>query len=103
MRTIGDASRFHQRSHLAPRRHSTPRPETVIESCSTFPLDLTDSVDHIQGIEQLWRDGHLPVNASLALLQALDDNHLGRQINAFSSQRQCFRYSAAGITQDAAK
>jgi hypothetical protein len=48
-------------------------------------------------------DGHLPVNASLSLLQALDDNHLGRQIDAFGSQRQCFRYSASGIAQDTAE
>ena len=103
MRSIGDASRFDERSHLAPRRHTAPRPETLIESGSTFLLDLTNAVDHIQGIEQLWRDRHLPVNASLTLFQALDDNHLGGQIDAFSRQRQCFRYSASGIAQDAAK
>jgi hypothetical protein len=43
------------------------------------------------------------VNASLTLFQAFDDNHLGRQIDAFSRQRQCFRYSASGIAQDAAE
>ena len=103
MRSIGDASRFDERSHLAPCRHTTPGPETLIESGSTFLLDLTDAVDHIQGIEQLWRDRHLPVNASLTLFQALDDDDLGGQVDAFGRQRQCFRYSASGIAQDAAK
>src|SRR6478736_6680419 len=103
MWAIGDASRLDERSHLAPRRHATPWPETGIQSGSTFLLDLTNAVDHIQGIEQLWRDGHLPVNASLTLLQALDDNHLGRQIDAFSRQRQRLRYSAPCIAQHAAK
>src|ERR1700693_5202539 len=103
MRAIGNASRSDERGHLAPRRHTTPWPETLIESGSAFPLDLSNSVDHIHGIEQLWWSGHLPLNASLTLLQALDDNHLGRQIDAFSRQRQCFRYSASGIAQYAAK
>jgi hypothetical protein len=103
VRSVGDASRLDERLHLAPCRHAAPWPETLIEPGSAFPLDLTDAVDHIQDIEQLWRDGHLPVNASLALFQALDDNHLGRQVNAFGSQCQCFRYSATGIAQDAAE
>src|SRR6476619_6363471 len=103
MRSIGDASRLDERSHLATRRHAAPGPETFVESGSTFPLDFTDSVDHIQGIEQLWRNGHLPVNASLSLFQALDDDDPGGQVNAFGSQRQRLRYSATGITQDAAK
>jgi hypothetical protein len=49
MWTIGDASRFDERSHLAPRRHTTPGPETLIEPGPTFLLDLTDTVDHILG------------------------------------------------------
>jgi hypothetical protein len=53
MRSIGDASRFDERLHLAPCRHTAPGPETLIESGSTFPLDLTNAVYHIQGIEQL--------------------------------------------------
>jgi hypothetical protein len=48
-------------------------------------------------------DGHLSVNTLLSFFQALDDNHLGRQIDAFSRQRERFRYSASGIAQDAAK
>ena len=51
MRSIGDASRFDERSHLTPCRHATPSPETLVEPGSTFLLDLTDAVDHVQGIE----------------------------------------------------
>ena len=58
---------------------------------------------HIQGVEQFWRDGHLPVDTLLTLFQALDDDDLGGQIDAFSRQRQCFRYSATGKAQNAAK
>ena len=54
-------------------------------------------MDHIHGIEQLRRDRYLPVNASLTLLQALNDDDLGGQIDAFGSQRQRFGYSATGI------
>ena len=43
------------------------------------------------------------MNARLSLFQALDDDHLGRQIDAFSRQRERFRDSASGIAQDAAK
>ena len=103
MRSVGDASRLDERLHLAPRRHTAPWPETLIESGSTFLLDLTDSVDHIQGIEQLWRDGHLPVNASLALFQALNDDDPVGQVNAFGSQGQRLGYPATGIAQDAAE
>src|SRR5271165_204518 len=103
MRSIGDASRFDERGHLPPRRHTTPRPETLIESGSTFLLDFTNAVDHIQGIEQLCRDRYLSVNASLTLFQALDDDDLGGQIDAFNSQRQRLGYSATSVAQDAAK
>jgi hypothetical protein len=65
--SVGDASRFDERSHLPPRRHTAPWPERLIEPGSAFLLDLTNAVDHIQDIEQLWRDGHLPVGASLTL------------------------------------
>jgi hypothetical protein len=103
VRSVGNASRFDERSHLAPRRHAAPWPETLIQSGSAFLLDLPNSVNHIHGIEQLWRDGHLPMNAGLTLLQALDDNHFGGQIDAFSRQRQRLGYSASGIAEDAAK
>jgi hypothetical protein len=43
------------------------------------------------------------VNASLSLVQTLDDDHLGGQINALGSQRQGFTYSASCIAEDTAK
>src|ERR1700693_3984063 len=100
MRPILYPSSLYDRRHLPPSSHTTPRPETFSTGST---LLLTDAMDHIQSIEEVWRNGHLSEHATFSLFQTFEDDDLCGKTDAFGRQGQRFRYSATGVKNHAAK
>jgi hypothetical protein len=60
-------------------------------------LAFADAVHEVEGVEQSRGDGHGAVDAALPLLQALDHQHAGAEVDAIGSQRQRLGQAAAGV------
>jgi len=82
-------------------RHATPRPQQCLRLPA--PLRLPDAVNQIEGVQQLGRHRHGPVNTPAALLQALEHDDAPRQVDLLRRQSQGFGDPAAGCVQHAAE
>ena len=62
-------------------------------------LQFADAVHEIERVEQGRGDGHGAVDPRLALLQGLEHQHAGGEVDTIGRERECFGQAAAGIGQ----
>jgi hypothetical protein len=60
-------------------------------------LPLADAVHQVEGVEQGRGHRHGAVDAALPLLQALDHQHAGGEVDAIGGERQRLGEAAAGV------
>jgi hypothetical protein len=82
-----------------PAGHARPGPEAVAAPFAALGLPLADAVHQVEGVEQGRGHRHGAVDAALPLLQALDHQHAGGEVDAIGGQRQRLGEAAAGIGQ----
>ena len=90
---------FHDGVDGAPAGHPAPGPEAHAAAFAAPGLQLADAVHHVERFEQGRGHGHGAIDAGAALLQALEHQHAGGEIDAIGGEREGLGEPAPGIGQ----
>ena len=93
----GEIGGHHHGVNRAPTGHARPGPEPDVPPLVATRLAFADTVDEIEGFEQGRGNRYRPVDPAATLLEGLEHQHAGGQIDPIGGQGEGLGEAAAGI------